>query len=585
MCGILGYISKSKTKADGFDRALETLKKRGPDDRGTKKYLYKDTSITFGSTRLAIVDLTSSGRQPMTDESDNFSIVFNGEIYNYIEIKDRLLKKGYRFKSKTDTEVLLNGFIEYGQNIVDQIEGMFAFAIYDKKSGKITVARDHFGKKPFYYFFDSNTFVFASEIKAFLALPSIKDQLVIDQLSVSKYFHYGFIPDPNSFYKNIKKLEPATTFQFDTDKWQIINHHRYWDLSQIRELKSEEGIILEKLDYLLTNAVNKRLIADVPIGILLSGGVDSSLITTIASQNNKNINTYTIKYEDHFSEDVNYADKVSKSLGMKSNVLMLEDRLVKKNFIDMINYLDEPLSRLSIIPLNFISKIAKKKVSVMLDGEGADELFAGYEKYSSNRFNFFHKDHRFLGGSAFLPGDLDKLLKIKFDRRQISQEVDFYDKKYKQKSSLNRQLYIDCCLQEPGFLLAGDDRATMANSIEMRSPFLDKRVAEFAFSLEDKWKINHNTRKYILKKTAEKYLDKKIINRQKRIFADMPLDRWIRSELREVFDHYLFIDSPFLDKDYISRIYNDHLKGTSDFGGQLFSIFIFNNILSRGSGT
>ncbi len=515
MCGIYGRINKkSDINRDSFFSSLDTLKSRGPDNSGT----YFDKNIGLGFRRLSIIDLSENGNQPMFDESGDVGIVFNGEIYNFKELKVDL-KDDFKWKSQSDTEVLLNGYKKWGfDELLQRIEGMFAFAIYDKRKDKLFFARDHFGKKPFYYYFDEDSFIFASELKAIIKNPEIKKKCHVDKLSLSKYLFYGYVPSPNSVFDKIKKLEPSTSFVFDIKKWEISDKKIFWNLEniQIRDGLSEEAI-LDKTEDLLKKSVEKRLISDVPLGIFLSGGVDSSLVALYMSQISDDVNSFTVCYKDYpKADESDFAKRVAEKLGIKYNLCYFENSLVKENFIEILDYLDEPLADAAIIPLYFVSKFAKKNITVALSGDGGDEVFGGYSKYKAQDFiekynylkfisglgkKLFKKDSSYFkllssfdesfysrqfifGSGSFLANEVSALMKdYSYTADEIFSEAKEYDSLFKQKDNINRSLYLDCKIQLPDWYLVKGDRATMANSLEMRNPLLDKELAEFAFSL------------------------------------------------------------------------------------------------------
>jgi len=607
MCGIYGRINKkSEINKDIFLSSLDTLKSRGSDNSGT----YFDNNIGLGFRRLSIIDLSEKGNQPMFDEIGDVGIVFNGEIYNFKELKDEL-GDGFEWKSHSDTEVLLNGYKKWGlDELLQKIEGMFAFAIYDKRNGIISFAKDHFGKKPLYYYFDEDTFIFASELKAIISDPEIKKRCHVDKLSLSKYLFYGYVPSPNSIFDKIKKLEPSTSFVFNIEKWEIVDKKRFWNLEnfELRDEMSEEDI-LEKTEDLIKKSVEKRLISDVPLGVFLSGGVDSSLVASYMSRISNDVNSFTVCYKDYPKADESeYAKKVAQKLGIKSNLCYFENSLVKENFIEILDYLDEPLADAAIIPLYFISKFAKKNITVALSGDGGDEVFGGYSKYKAQDFiekysylrfisglgkKLFKNDSSYFkllssfdesfysrqfifGSGSFLADEVLNLVKdYSYSTDEIFSEAKEYDSLFKQKDNINRSMYLDCKIQLPDWYLVKGDRATMSNSLEMRNPLLDKNLAEFAFSLEGNWKIRNGEQKYLLKKLASKYVDRDIIYREKKGFG-VPLGDWIKSELKDLFDDFLFIDNGFFDLDYVRKIYDEHLDGRVDNEFKLLRILGFN---------
>lgn len=605
MCGILGQINRSGPVHRGlFSEMLQTLEKRGPNQSGC----FFGENVALGQRRLSIIDLSEAGRQPMSNERGDVVIVFNGEIYNYQEIKKEL-PGVHRWKSKTDTEVLIHSYEEWGYSVSEKIEGMFAFAIYDQKNHLLTLARDHFGKKPLYYYLDEEIFCFASELKAIIKNPEIKKKLKIDELSLAKYLFYGYIPSPNSIFDKIKKIDPASTFQFDLDVWKIKNEYSFWELEKT-EINDGylENEVLDRAEELIKKSIKKRLMSDVPLGVFLSGGVDSSLMAKHLSDFSPQVNSFTVCYKDsREADEARYAKRVALKLGIKYNLSYFEDQLVRENFLEILDYLDEPMADAAIIPLYFVSKFAKDKATVVLSGDGGDELFGGYPKYRAqklieeysylsllanigkkmlSRNNPYYKllagfglefsGRQFIFGSgSFLPEEVEELLKKPISLELVFAEARKYEKTFEQNDAINKSLFLDCKIQLPDWYLVKGDRATMATSLEMRNPLLDKDLAEFAFSLSGDWKIRNGEQKYILKKIARKYFDQDLVYRKKRGFG-VPLDKWIRNELKDLFEKYLFIENGFFDQGYISKIYARHISGEEDNRFKLLRVFNFN---------
>ncbi len=605
MCGILGQLNRTgPVNQELFSEMLNTLKKRGPDQSGD---FFVD-NIALGQRRLSIIDLSEAGKQPMFNEDESIAIIFNGEIYNYQNVKKEL-GGDHQWKSKSDTEVLIHGYEEFGQKIVEKIEGMFAFAIYDKKNNLLTLARDHFGKKPLYYYLDEEIFCFASELKAIIENPQIKQKLKIDESSLAKYLFYGYIPSPNSIFDKIKKLEPATTFQFDLKNWKIINRYDFWKLEDVK-IKNNypENEVLSRVEELIKKSVEKRLMADVPLGIFLSGGVDSSLIAKYLSGYSPQTNAFTVCYKNSPEADESeYAKRVANKLGINYNLCYFEDQIVQENFLEILDYLDEPMADAAIIPLYFVSKFAKDKITVVLSGDGGDEIFGGYNKYKAQKFiedfgflgflselggkliskkspyykllkSFgldFSARQFIFGSGSFLPEEAEKLLKKPIKLDLVFEEARKYENTFEQKDAINRSLFLDCKIQLPDWYLVKGDRATMATSLEMRNPLLDKDLAEFAFSLSGKWKIRNGEQKYVLKKLASKYFDQDLVYRKKSGFG-VPLDKWIRRELKDLFQEFLFKDNGFFDLGYVKLIYDEHMTGKMDHRFKLLRIFNFN---------
>lgn len=610
MCGILGQVNRNgEIDRDQFLAMLATLNKRGPDQFGCTLV----DSIALGHRRLSIIDLSEAGKQPMYNEDGTVGIVLNGEIYNYLELKKDLLGE-YKWKSQTDTEALLHGYEKYGAGIVDKIEGMFAFAILDMRKKVITLARDHFGKKPLYYYLDDDVFCFASEMKALLKNIEIKNRVHIDRLSLAKYIFYGYVPSPNTICDRIRKLEPSTVVQFHLPEWRLGAKRSFWKLEDVRvNADLSEIEVLEKTEHLIQRAVKKRLMSDVPLGVFLSGGVDSSLVTAYLSQCAPQANAFNVCYDNHPElNEARHAQTVARHLGVPLHSCHFEDSAAEKNFLEILDYMDEPMADAAIVPLYYVSKFAREKITVVLSGDGGDELFGGYEKYRAQQFierfrgfkpladllkpmfprggpyykllDSFGLDfaaRQFLfGGGGFLVEDARELLNQGLpDTGLVFEEAIRYAGMFRQKDVVNKSLYLDCRVQLPDWYLVKGDRATMAASLEMRNPLLDKDLAEFAFSLNGSWKIRGRESKYILKRLAAKYVGHEPVYRSKKGFG-LPLEAWIRSELRQLFGDYLRIENDYFDLRYMMELYEEHMAGGNHMF-ELLRILNFNFFLKK----
>lgn len=608
MCGIVGIVQKNKpVDKKKCANAANTLYKRGPDQSG----IYVKDNIGLAHRRLSIIDLSQKGAQPMFNLDGTVGIVFNGEIYNYREIKEQLGEK-YEWKSKTDTEVLLHAYEEWGYDMVEKIEGMFAFAIFDNVRGEVFFARDHFGKKPLYYYMDDDVFMLASEIKAILKNDHIKSRLKIDEASLMKYLFYGYVPSPGSIFKEIKKAEPATAYIFDKTLWKIVHSYRYWNLNEIEincALREEE--VLKRSEELIRESVEKRLMSDVPLGVFLSGGVDSSLVAALLSRLSPDTNAFTVCYKDaREADESKYARQVAKHLGIKYNLCYFQEADVKTHFVEMLDYLDEPMADAAIIPLYFIAKYAKDKITVALSGDGGDEVFAGYPKHTAQTFIEAHKYLSFIarvagglmprnhpyyklvkafnepfaarqfmfGSGGFMNDEARKIINGSFDAGSIFEDALSQCEKFKQPDVLNKSLFLDCAIQLPDWYLVKGDRATMAASLEMRNPLLDKNLAEFMFSVPGNMKTKGGESKYLLKKIAATYVPHEVIYRQKRGFG-VPLHKWIRHELKDLMHDYLSQKNDYFNQKQVEKLFSDHLKGKMDNSFKLLRIFNFNYFL------
>jgi len=611
MCGIAGiHDRRTVVSEEQLQEMAKTMKHRGPDSTGF--YISKNRKTGFAHNRLAIIDLSATANQPMSNEDDTVWIVFNGEIYNFQTIRKSLIKKGHRFKSKGDSEVILHLFEEKGIRLFKDLNGMFAFCLFDENNEDIFIARDRVGIKPLYYYFKNGLFAFASEIKALLTIPQVSKDLDLEGLDF--YFTLGYIPQDLSIFKDIKKLRPGCYLKFNG---YDINIFTYWNLnSRRRKLNSwNESDLIDALEDKLTDAVKIRMISDVPIGSFLSGGLDSSLVTKIMSQqSNKPLNTFTIGFDSAEHNETPYARIVANQI--ESNH---KEYFVKINAVDslekLLYYFDEPFADASLIPTYYISKIAKEYVTVILSGDGGDELFAGYNWYTW--VLLLTRLKKQFGSKANLMTYLAKLLPEGFEGKhilsvlnsdishQFLERISFFNpqeklslyknelKKMKgEQSTETRYLeFFECiegdCIERmtitdfhyylPEDILTKVDRASMGVSLETRLPWLDHRLIEFAYSLPSNLKINGKRKKYLTKELAKKLLPKNFLLERKQGFC-IPINEWMKDRLGDMLQEELenrFI-SEFLNKDYVYKLLDKHRKHRKiNYGAKLFSILFF----------
>lgn len=621
MCGITALVRRGNSiDKNEFKRLTRLLYRRGPDDEG----FYFDNNIAFGHTRLSIVD-SKSGKQPILNEDETVVVIFNGEIYDYRDITRYLEERGHIFKTSTDTEVLVHLFEEHGYTLSKYLEGMFAFAIYDKKKRSLIISRDHFGKKPLFYYLNDNIFAVASEMKVLLQLAEIKKDLRVDRNSLLKYLMYGYVPSPFTILDGIKKLEPSTTLEFRIDSWDIVNKYRYWDLP-IKDQKfdglTEEGI-LEKVNYLIVQATKKRVSSDVPLGVFLSGGVDSSLVCALTKQFRGDAESFTVSYLENRIDESRYAKIVAEHIGLRSNFCYLKDEEVLNVFKEILDYLDEPMADAAIIPGYFLSKIAKKSVKIVVSGDGGDEIFGGYPKYRAqkiaeilNQIPFLtralpliifllkrlplgQRDNyiKFLqvlkykfgirnfiwGSGGFLPEEVCKLVGVgNLDLNSIFKEALDYEDHFRQEDTVNKALYLDCKIQLPDWYLMKTDRMSMAASLEYRSPLLDKSLAEFLFTIPSEYKVKLRDSKCLLKSIASRYVPKKAIYRQKQGFR-VPLDIWLRTVLKDFVEEFLNSREceRYFSRNYVLQLWKRHLECKEDNSFKILRIFNFIYFVSK----
>ncbi|MCD7724863.1 MAG: asparagine synthase (glutamine-hydrolyzing) [Clostridiales bacterium] len=547
MCGILGGNNRNWNYKDGIER----LYHRGPDGIRIKEL----DNFTFAFARLSIVDLSDNGMQPMTSADGNITVVFNGEIYGYSELK-KILSTKYSFLSDSDTEVVLYAYLEYGEKFIDLIDGMFSIAIYDQRNMQVKLYRDRVGIKPLYYYIDNHYFAFASELKA-LQTTCTDIKFEIDYTALYDYLFYGYIPEPKSMYKRCFKLEPAHMLTYDIEKKRIVEKRKYWKLrvnsSEGCHRTSEElGI---RLSALLGKSVKEQLVADVPVGTFLSGGVDSSIISYLCNMYSPNIHTFTIGFEGKKYDETRYAQMLVEKYSLNNTNMILTNVQTEKIKGKMQEWYDEPFADTSAYPSYAVSELAKRKVTVVLTGDGGDELFGGYQRYNIY-YNLMKKkkiDSEILnqlvekfkledvlnqemrtkyincGFKEYLPLILlnnKKHAEVYRKEWGISKDYDVYWhlRKYyiKELPILTRLRYLDFKTYLPGDILTKIDRVSMVNSLEARVPFLSRKVIEFAFSLSAEDCYTANSLKKILKDAFYKEIPKQILYHAKRGFSVPP---------------------------------------------------------------
>ncbi|MBS3090569.1 asparagine synthase (glutamine-hydrolyzing) [Candidatus Pacearchaeota archaeon] len=584
MCGILGIYSRNIDK-EQVRKATETLHHRGPDGTG---YFF-DNNIAFGHRRLAVIDLSENAKQPMCNESGDLWITYNGEVYNFKEIKQELENKGHQFKSNSDTEVILHAYEEWKEKCLEKFNGMFALAIWNSRNRELFLARDRAGVKPLYYYFDRDKFIFASEIKAILEF-SIEKKL--NKKILYDYFNYGILVGEETLFENIKTLPAAHYFILKNSK---ITAKKWWDFEYSPEQKTESAWISE-LRNQIALSVEKRMISDVPVGAFISGGIDSACIVACMKKFSENVKTFYVCSGD--ADERKNVELTAKYFNTEHNEIFISANEFAENLQDMIWHNDMPLPWPSAIPLYFVSKLSKGKATVVLTGEGSDELFAGYRRYSllkrtteinskikflpqfarNSSFNltsFLFKDVRYrknfeillkkfnfdyATGTNAITSEREKLLKNLPKENPLQQKViSIFNEKT--TDFLNKLLYLDfrTYLQE---LLMKQDKMGMAASIEARTPFLDYNIIELAAKIPSNLKLKGNTGKYIFKKAMETILPKQIVWQKKKGFP-VPIDKWFRHELHGFIQEELSRDSGalhYLNKDYIKKILEMHKR-------------------------
>lgn len=613
MCGIIGYKFFNENLSfpkRSLKNAVERLGRRGPNSFGT--FFNESKSIGLGHTRLSILDTSELGNQPMSDPTGRFTLVFNGEIYNYLELKRSL--GNTELKSTSDTEVLMHLLIQEGSACLAKLNGFFALAFYDKEEDQLMIARDRIGIKPLHYFRDEQFFVFGSEMKALMQFQIPRK---LNQDALYWYLKLNYLPGTMSMLEGFHKLEPG---HFITIKKNAVKKEAYWSLSEKAPSSNlSYDTAKNTLVELLDQSIERRLIADVPLGSFLSGGTDSSAIVALTSHHRKDLSTFSIGYKDNpFFDETSYAELVAKKFDTNHTTFSLTNDDLLADLEDIIDYIDEPFADSSAIPTYILSKHVSKHIKVALSGDGADELFGGYYKHmalnkslnasaqnsvlrsfnpliktlpqsrSGKWSNLFRRMTRY--GSmlqvnpserywflASLTNDPSSFLKTSIDQSKVA---DLKSKLISENPGLNEYLDTDLKVLLPGDMLTKVDLMSMANSLEVRVPFLDKDVVQFARSLPADFKVKGSERKRIVQDAFKHILPKEIYHRAKKGF-EVPLLQWMQKELQQELDHVLF------NRDYLEsqRLFNSEevlgLQQTmmssnpGDVHGIIWALYIF----------
>ncbi len=638
MCGICGYVSKKRITQEDLRIMNDTMYHRGPDDAGVEIYEGADGyAIGFAHRRLAILDLSPMGHQPMHSEDKRISVVFNGEIYNFLELKEELT--GYAFKSSCDTEVLIAAYLKWGIDMVDHIHGMFAIAIYDRESGDVYLIRDRIGKKPLFYWIDGSNIVFASELKPILKCPGFKPE--IRRQIIPRFLYQQYIAAPETVFTDVYKLEAGSVLKFsggEIKKW------KYWNIKDVYRKMSSDPVgsyeeAKEELKIRLKNAVVSRMIADVPLGTFLSGGYDSSLVTAIAQEfSDKPVKTFCIGFDIPSYNEAEYAKEIASYLGTDHTELYITEKEMFDLVASIPQYYDEPFADNSQIPSMLVSRLAKKDVTVALSGDGGDEFFCGYNIYDNvgqaqkleipgaivheigripigkgrlidkmpfrvrvvagNRDpetktqlvseGYIRASHAFLSGKEVLDIPVCALDYINTDfNLAINEAPVLYpvESLYGVSNFQVRRMLLDMDTYLPEDILVKMDRASMKYSLENRCPIMDTAVMEYSFRIPHRFKYYKGDKKHILKDIAYDYIPRNLLERPKTGFG-VPMDAWLRGPLKEALLDYS--SSSFLrkqgifDAGYVSGFINDYVvngdAGPStgaNFSKIAWSFFIF----------
>lgn len=610
MCGIVGFASINNLDTNDYLlKGVDAIRHRGPDDMGY--WISGDGRVGLGHRRLSIIDLSPLGRQPMFNYDKDVCIIFNGEIYNFLELKDELMSLGYQFVSKSDTEVIANAYKQWGKNFLSRLNGMFAIAIYDLKNDIILLARDRAGEKPLFYTIHKHSLFFASELKALLVNPEFDRK--INHVALDCYLSMGYVPGELCIIDNFNKLAPACALQFNL-RTGTIEKWKYWELPDFNHNKSNEveNTLLDELEFLLEDAVKKQLISDVPIGVLLSGGVDSSLVTAMAARNNGKVKTFTVGFPEYNKYDESsYARLIADYFGTEHTEISASDVSVDLIF-DLAKQYDEPIIDSSMIPTFLVSQLIRNHCTVALGGDGGDELFGGYGHYNrllllKERIQQIPSPIRAFG-SQFAANFIPLGFKGRTWLQSLNEDLvnklpliaSYFDWKSRKKllnftstpnaenirnsliprssNLLQRATRMDFLTYLPEDILVKVDRASMLNSLEIRAPFLDYRIIEFAFSkVPSHLKTTISKRKILLKQLSKKLLPPEFDNQRKQGFG-VPIGEWFRSgEWNKQVKEVLFDSNPIFNFDFVKRIIANHEKGYNNteriFGLLLFELW------------
>ena len=608
MCGIVGFASESTVKdKEKYLAGSHFLNHRGPDDSG--EWFSDDGCVGFGHRRLSIIDISANGHQPMQSIDSDLIIVFNGEIYNYIELSKMLSELGYKFNSKTDTEVILAAYSEWGEDCTNYLNGMFAFAIYDSINRNIFISRDRAGEKPIYYQYHNGIFSFASELKGLIEPNSLGCK--INNESLDCFLSMGFVPGDRCILDGFNKLPAAHSLVFSLDD-SSITISNYWELPVDKKNTHSTFELSEELDELLDNSVRLQLLADVPVGILLSGGVDSSLITAVAARHTNQIKTFNVRFpgQGRFDE-TEYARKIAEHFGTEH--IELEASTVDVDLlIKLARQFDEPIVDSSMIPTFMVSELVQKHCKVVLGGDGGDELFGGYQHYS--RLLWMNKYYKFIPlllrqsaaliadktmpsgmkgknwiqslrydlnievpliANYFEPTSRRKLMQGSFSDWPIVAEDILSIRSPKNKDLLQRATRMDFYNYLAEDILVKVDRASMLNSLEIRAPFLDKNIIEFAFKkVPSHLKATSKNKKILLKNLSKKILPADFDHNRKQGFS-IPINDWLKKgKFRDFFYNILLDPQTIFDRKTVEKLFKYQDMGFNN-GERLFALLMF----------
>ena len=605
MCGFIGCVYDQKqhyreTQQHLFKNMNDIITHRGPDDDG----FYEDEHIQFGFRRLSIIDI-ESGHQPLTFENERYWIIFNGEVYNYVELREELLNEGLLFATNSDTEVIIALYSHLKERAVEKLRGMFSFVIWDKREQRLFGARDPFGIKPFFYFEDGDRTFFASEKKSILLA---LENDVLNYQALQHYFTYQFVPEPYTLSAGINKLEPGSYFTKKIGYPMEIK--QYWK-ARFAPVHKTETDFTKDIKAVLTESVKIHMRSDVPVGAFLSGGIDSSIIVSIAKEFHPDIKTFSVGFERNGFSEIDVAKETANKLGVENISYVISPEEYMKELPKIIWHMDDPLADPACVPLYFVAREARKHVTVVLSGEGADELFGGYNIYREPQsLEVFNKvpgavkqflnwiaamlpdgtkgksfiqrgvtpmEKRYIGNAKmFTEEEKRELLNVYQDGLNYTDITKPFYEKTRDYDPVNRMQFIDIHTWLRGDILLKADRMTMAHSLELRVPFLDKAVFETASKIPTSLKTAGGTTKYILRKSVEGIVPDHVLTRKKLGFP-VPIRHWLKEEMND-WAKKLINDSntdPLIDKRYLLKLLEEHCLGKGDYSRKIWTVLMF----------
>ncbi|MGQ9631403.1 MAG: asparagine synthase (glutamine-hydrolyzing) [bacterium] len=625
ICGVFNYGIKDEVKESLITSMRDTIVHRGPDDAGV--YISRDKGVGFGFRRLSIIDL-AGGHQPMPNEDGSVWIVFNGEIYNHLDIRRELERRGHRYKTRSDTETIIHLYEEKGRDCVHDLRGMFAFAIWDEKRRQIFLARDRIGIKPLYYTFQNGVFIFGSEIKAILAHPGVKRD--VDEVALYHYLTFVTTPAPMTLFKGIEKIPPGYSVVVNSDG--EVSRVQYWDaiIPNSHPVTYDENYYIENIRSLLRESVKLRMMSDVPFGVFLSGGIDSSTnVALMAELMDRPVDTFSVGFKDNENyNELNYARQIAREFSTNHHEVLIDHQDLVDYIPKLIYHQDEPIADWVCVPLYYVSDLVRKSGTIVVQvGEGSDEQFCGYDGYMQhiNAYRYWRHfanlpgpfkkgmynlgrlavailkrgrgklealkravdgEELFWGGAIAYRGDIKKKLigngnsdgrwKSLNSHDIVRQYISKIRKEKPEADFLERMIYLELKIRLPELLLMRVDKVTMSTSIEARVPFLDHKLVEFTMGIPTSLKIKNGVPKYILKKACEGIIPENIIYRKKQGFG-APVSEWFGGELeeyaRESIMNSRIRERGFFDYDFIEYMLSAHRKREADYSFYLWNIF------------